>query len=281
MKNTIKSLSRYARLGIISMFLFSFLFSLELSAQDMIIKTNSDTIFCKIKEIGSDEIKYVRPEYSEDVIFGIDKEKVKKVIFANGEELSFTIDLEDPQSYAEDHKNAIKFNLFSPLLGTFVVNYEKSIKPGMSVEFGLGYIYGAGDDIGRKQDAGVNARVGFKFIRSPDFYIKKMKYSHILKGAYAKPEITFSSFNTNNNYYYGWGQQPTVTRYNVTAVAFVLNLGKQTVYSNAFLIYYYVGIGYGYSTDYEIGRYYNHSTSPSSEFPISFTAGMRLGFLFK
>ncbi|MEZ5149502.1 MAG: hypothetical protein R2759_21130, partial [Bacteroidales bacterium] len=64
-------------------FVFSYTF---LVGQDVIFKTNKDTISCKIKEIGGEEIKYTLPSFPSDLLFAVDKDKVKKIRLSNGQE---------------------------------------------------------------------------------------------------------------------------------------------------------------------------------------------------
>ena len=78
-------------------------------AQDRIIKTNKDTIQCQIKEIGDDEIKYIQKEFRADLIFGIDKNNVSRIIFSDGKELTFKNSMYDKSQYTGQHKNALKF----------------------------------------------------------------------------------------------------------------------------------------------------------------------------
>ncbi|MCK5846686.1 MAG: hypothetical protein KAG84_04550 [Bacteroidales bacterium] len=246
--------------------------SINAFAQDRIIKTNLDTIYCDIKEINTTEIKYKLPNYPADLIFGIDIEKVNKVIFRNGMEKTFTLEMNNPENYTSNNKNAIKFHFLSPMVGNIAVSYEKSISPGRSMEFGAGYIYGFSDD----EDNGVILRAGFKFMRTPDFYFSRMKYSHILKGSYVKPEIIFNSFNTKNYNY----QTNKYTKENVTSFSLLIVLGKQIIFSNAFLIDYYAGFGYGYTTNDNVSYYYSN-TIVETDIPFSFTAGLKIGFLIK
>jgi len=250
-------------------------FTTNLFSQDLIIKNTKDTIYCKIKDVGSDEIKYLLPDFPEDVSFGIDKEQIWKIIFSNGKELTFKKDMNNPEVYLDNKKNAIKFHLFSPLAGSISFSYERSIKPGSSIEFGLGYIYGK--ESYNIHSKGAIARVGYKFIRSPDFYLKSMKYSHILKGGYVKPEIIFNSFSYRQETY-NYGTTTTTTTNYATSLSIIINLGKQIIYNNAFLIDYHIGVGYGISNN-EVGYYYSNVMGGSS-FPISLNAGFKIGGLF-
>ncbi len=58
----------------------SFIAFNNLYSQDTIVKRDNERIICKIKEIGSDEIKY--QPLSDNIIIGIDKNKVVKVVLA-------------------------------------------------------------------------------------------------------------------------------------------------------------------------------------------------------
>ena len=257
----------------ITLFLIITFFASNLYSQDLIIKNTKDTLKCKIKEVGSDEIKYSLPDYPEDVSFGIDKEDVWKIVFYNGKEMSFVKDLNNPKKYTNDNKNALKFYFFSPLMGNVAFAYERSVKPGQSFEFSLAYIYGR-SNLGLN-DKGAYVRAGYKFIKSPDFYVRKMKYSHILKGGYIKPEITFTAFHSKNDIFYSASSN---VEKDVMALTLTINLGKQVVYSNAFLIDYFIGFGYGFVNE-EIGYYYS-SLIGANEFPISFSYGIKIGGLF-
>lgn len=70
--------------GKLAVILFLLLRILTVSAQDRIIQSDRDTIRCFIREIGDDEVKYSMEGYRSDLIFGIDKDKVSEIIFADG-----------------------------------------------------------------------------------------------------------------------------------------------------------------------------------------------------
>ncbi|MDZ7613836.1 MAG: hypothetical protein U5K51_09125 [Flavobacteriaceae bacterium] len=56
-------------------------------------------------------------------------------------------------------------------------------------------IWSRGSDDPQIDASGVFFKFGYKLIRTPDYYLKGMKYAHILKGSYIKPEIALSSFS--------------------------------------------------------------------------------------
>lgn len=274
-----------------SKFTLSFLFIIFLIpafsfSQDLIVKRNNDTIQCKIKEVGMDEIKYALPDYPEDVAFSIDKEVVKKAVFSNGKELEFSKEMTNPENYADNFKNAWKIDFISPLTGNLTFAWEHSIKPGHSYELSLGII-GAGVNINEDDHGGVFVKAGYKFIRSPDFYMRGMRYAHVLKGSYIKPEIQLGFYTTDESeYYYDYNYYSgSYTKHEDVGVltgALLLNIGKQWVYDNSFLMDMYVGIGYGFDTNpYNYGDYHYSFSLPDEDVPFAITAGLKLGFLSK
>lgn len=247
-------------------------------AQDIIIRSNQDTIQCKIREIGSDEIKYVLPDYPQDVLFTITKEKVTKLVFSNGKEMTFINEMDNPENYADQHKNAIKVDFLSPLTGNTTLAYERSLKPGQSFEASLGVI-GLGNDPNNYNPRGTFMKFGMKFIKSPDFYLKGMRYAHILKGTYVKPEIGFGYYAKDteewDGYYGGDGYYND--RKDFFSVIVQVVIGKQWVVNDVFLVDFYGGVGYGFD-DGDGHYHYGYSITP--DVPLSFSAGLKIGVLF-
>ncbi len=266
-----------------NIYFLSFIFSILSFAgfsQDRIVKLNRDTIYCRIKEIGDDEIKYTQKEYKGDVVFGIDKNKVTLVIFSDGKELKIKDSMFDSAQYESQHKNALKVGFFSPLFGATSFSFEHSLKPGSSVEATLGII-GLGDDINGASSGGLYLKFGYKFIKSPDFYLKGTRYAHILKGAYIRPEITFLNYSAEpvNDYLYS-GNSVAVSKESMTMFAIMLNTGKQWVINDRFLFDWFIGAGYGFGDVKNSNgfRFAFLGGGPDSKFVM--TSGIRIGILF-
>jgi hypothetical protein len=248
-------------------------------AQDRIIKRSGEEIKCKIKEIGDDEIKYVMPEISGDVVFGIDKRDIEKVIFENGKEMSFKLEMESMDFYATQRRNAIKTDFLKPLFGWTSITIEHCLRPGRSIETTIGII-GLGKQLNSNQtDGGITLKFGYKFIQSPDFYLKGMRYAHILKGGYVRLEPAISIFSRD------WHDEYTQTSGTdmITRVAALVILGKQWIFSDAFLIDIYAGVGFGYSNEWDkkgsdVSFGYGFMAADSA-FPVAGTTGFRIGFL--
>lgn len=245
-------------------------------AQDQIHKKTKEVINCKVKEIGLDEIKYNRPGENE-ILYSISKDKISKIVLENGEEIVIKDNFRDSENYIDNKKNAIKIDFLAPLTGNTTFAYERSIRPGRSFEVTLGLI-GLGVDPNDNNQAGFFVKGGYKFIKSPDFYLRGMRYAHILKGSYVKPEIAFGYYSKD---FYDYDFYNNESRAEVISGALFLNLGKQWIYDNSFLMDIYFGVGYGFDSGPNDGDYhYGYSIAPN-EFPIAFQAGLKIGFLFK
>lgn len=259
-------------------------------SQDVILKTNDEIINCKIKEIGLDEVKYTLPKYPQDVLFVIDKDEITKIIFENGEEMKFEKAMNNPANYTDNKKNALKIEFMSPLFGNTTFGWEHSLKPGRSVEFTFG-IAGLGMDTYDENAAGVFTKFGYKFIKSPDFYLRGMRYAHLLKGSYFKPELSLGLVSmdvSNPKLYYDaqsgyWYNTLEADRETVFAAAIQAVIGKQWIFDNAFSADIHGGIGYGFNTatrGYE-NTYHSGFIAVSEGFPISVSCGFTIGLLIK
>jgi hypothetical protein len=263
--------------------LFTFTLSSAGFAQDRIIKITKDTINCQIKEIGDDEVKYTQKDFRGDLIFGIDKNKVSKILLSDGKELTFKNSMYDPAQYEKQHKNALKIGFLSPLFGATSFTFEHSLKPGSSIEATLGII-GLGTDINNNSPGGVYFKFGYKFIKSPDFYLKGMQYSHILKGSYIRPEVSFSTYNSrlyqNTDFLGNPTPGSSYSTVSNTMFSIMLNFGKQVVIQDRFLIDWYTGFGYGFGEANDDKTFHFAFVGGSAGSAFAMTAGIRIGVLF-
>lgn len=250
---------------------------LNLLGQDKIIKKNGDVLSCVVTELGADQIKY---HYTDkpSITFGIDKALVERIEFATGE----VIKIEDNtfnsmEYYANQNQRALKLGFLSPMYGNTEFTFEQVIKPGRSWEAALGII-GIGFDPYERDPSGIYGKYAYKFTRTPDYYMHRMHYSHILKGAYIAPEIAFR-YVEYNSIEYNWFSENSRKRVNDFSLAVHLKFGKQWVYDNRFIIDAFVGIGYGStSQDYDMVNY--GFAVLGSKLPVSTTSGIRIGLAF-
>lgn len=243
---------------------------------DQLVKRDGKIVKCKIIEIGDDEIKYNEEGLRNDIIIGIDKAKVDKIIFADGREYKIDNAMGVYEDLSTQRKNGLKFNLLSPITGGYALTYERSLKPARSIEAEIGLIaQSENNEMDSPEAHGLFIKTGYKMMRSPDYYMRGMKYAHILKGSYVKPEIAFTSFSYDKTKYIDDDPKSGTE----TKVAILVNVGKQIVYSNAFVIDFFVGAGYAFGDmDLELDYYAFLVTSEVNSFVV--TGGLKVGFLF-
>lgn len=270
---------KHSALILLALLIFAGVTFAQVEYKDQLIRRDGKTVICRIIEIGDNEIKYNEQGIRDDIVVGIDKSKVAKIIFADGKELA----MEDSMSVYEDlstqNKNSLKFNLFLPISGGYAITYERSLKPARSFETEIGFIAkGENNEMDMPEAHGIFLKAGYKMMRSPDFYMRGLKYAHILKGSYVKPEISFTSFSYNKNNV-GYLENPENMKGKTTKLAIMINVGKQVIYTNAFAIDFYVGAGYALGEIDSDLRYYAFRGT-SSDVSFVMTGGVRVGFLF-
>lgn len=246
--------------------------------KDQLVKRDGKTIMCKILEIGDDEIKYNEEGLRDDIVIGIDKSKVAMIVFADGREYKIDNSMGVYEDLSTQNKNALKFNLFSPITGGYAIAYEHSLKPARSFEAEVGLIAkGENNEMGMPEAHGLFLKAGYKMMRSPDYYMRGMKYAHLLKGSYVKPEIALTTFSFDKNNDYSYSDAPESG--STMKVAILVNVGKQIVYSNAFAIDFFIGAGYAFGQlDSEL--HYYAFNGPSDDVSFVMSGGVRVGFLF-
>jgi hypothetical protein len=256
-----------------------FLITGTINAQDKIyLKNSKDILDVNLIEIGTTNVRYTSYGDTTSLIFNIEKRLIDKIVTEEGDQYAFADPLLDPAMYIGQKKNALKFGFFNPFFGSLQFSYERSLEPGKSIETTLGII-GLGVDVTGTEPAGGTIKFGYKMIKTPDYIIPGMRAKHILNGGYIKPEIIFNYFQYNaySYDYYSYG----TTRGNSISGAIVLNFGKQWIINN-FLVDFYLGTGFGFASndDYYDGLYYGFAGAWDG-FPIAFTGGLKIGFLFK
>lgn len=221
--------------------LFGTLFAVSLHAQDLIYKKNGKVVKSKIIELGTGEIKYRLFEQPDGPIYAEDKENILKIVFEDGHsEIYGAARMDDVQYFEGQKKAAIKVSFLGPLLGYTNIIYERNIKPGRSWEVKAAFI-----GLGKKLDdapRGFLATAAYKFYKKPDFYTSGTRRTHILQGSYIKPEFFIGhSSRITSPEIFGMKEE----RESSVAAGILLNLGKQWVFDNAFVLDLGAGIGYG------------------------------------
>lgn len=271
-----------------------FLVVATVKAQDKIYRKNGEVLKVKILEVSSTEIKYKIFGDEDGPIYVLEKDRIQKIVYQNGRVEKPILDIKDPELYADQLKKAIKVNFFSPLSGYLQLGYEKSTGVGKSYELTMAII-GAGknqtldfynpSDIQKRNQFGVAFGAGYKFNKFPDFLFGRTRFTHIMQGAYAKPVFYLGNYGENVVVNKGNGQQ-VVERQNVTFGALQIELGKQWVFGDRFLLDLYWGFGIGadnkdeqYNWNDEAYNYVIQRLGTSPGFAVN--AGLKLGWLIK
>ncbi|MFA7081689.1 MAG: hypothetical protein WC135_03665 [Bacteroidales bacterium] len=274
------------KLIFISIIMFSFL---SLSAQDLIVRKNPKAeITCKIIEIGEELVAYSADLGGQERRFTIDKNNIVYIKFENGEILNIEHSMFGKNNYQDNTNNAIKFNFTAPIIGFMEFDYERSIKPEQSWTAGLAII-GLGYQNFLYDATGIAISGGYRFYRSPDYYVRNMKYAHILKGSYVMPRIKMSLINakveqwgiTYNEYGQIIDGNNTIEK-NMASINLMVVAGKQWVFSNRFLIDWCFGIGYSFSNlkDDEYGEFNAIGMLYGGGNRMTYTSSIKVGYLF-
>jgi len=276
-----------------------FLLNASLKAQDRIYRKNGQILKVKVIEVGTSEIKYKVFGDEDGPIYALERDRIKRIEYANGKTEKMTPDLKDPEQYAEQLARGVKIDFLAPLLGYSQITYEKSTGVGKSYELTLGVI-GAGKNqvmtywdnnlrIQKRNQFGISAAAGYKFSKLPDFLFGRTRFTHLMQGAYAKPVFYLGNYSENRIAYKATNQQYVVERQNITFGALQVEIGKQWVFGDKFLLDVYWGFGWGadnkkgngywYEDDVAAYNYINGRIGRSPGFSSTFA--LKTGFLFK
>lgn len=221
------------------------IFSLQgMYAQDLIHKKTGIIIEANIIEVGSNEIKYHLFNKSDNLIYAIEKIDIRKVEFENGEVETYKHNLNNPELYAGQKNQVVKVDFLAPLRGHTELTYGKMTKPGRGYELKLGLI-GVGKQYDNFKDVGGYFSFSYKIARLPKFMNAQTRRTHILNGAYFRPEIIAGVYSSKDTYDSPWDPTPSTDSKTVTYGGFLLNFGNQWMVGNGMVIDAYFGFGYG------------------------------------
>lgn len=257
----------------------------SLKAQDKIYRKNGQVLKVKVIEIGVQEIKYKLYGDTDSPVYVLEKDRIKKIEYENGTTEKITVNLKDPEQYADQLSKAIKIDFLGPLLGYTQITYEKSTGVGKGYELTLGII-GAGKNQvidyynyqfynARKNQFGISVAGGYKFSKLPDFLFGRTRFTHLMQGAYARPVAYIGNYSENRVAYKG-NNQYVLERQNIMFGALQLELGKQWVFGDKFLVDVYWGLGYGFDNKKGDGYLYNDNLAANNY--VNWRVGRSPGF---
>jgi len=254
-----------------------------LRAQDLIYRINPvQTIECRIIEVGETHVRYSRQDTREDVLFVIPTEYITRIVFGDGKEIVYN----EVPDVSQDRRNALKLSFLSPTYDATTLFYERGIKAGQSMEFGLGVI-GLGLAKPHENAGGIILKAGYKFMSRPEHYQKKYRYAHLMKGSYFKPEITYVNYKYDSDTYHqlcdtdgsceAWYR---TDRAKVSLLNFGIVGGKQWVFQNSLLLDLFTGIGLAVGSNEHDAVWNYNFIGGTDDVAVTFTLGFKIGFLF-
>jgi len=261
-------------------------------SQDMLIYKDKTIDEVTIMEVTPDFIKY--REFGSpvnSVVFTVEKDYLQKVVFESGRVMDFSTQMiDDERVYAGQRDRALKVDVAGISSNFLFMTYEQAITPSTSWEAGVIFI-GAGyenqngwNDPERAMGAAIN--MGYKFKRSPNFYMQRMRFGHIMRGAYVKPNMFVTTFNYDRIDYNHPPDPVTFTypstRETAVAASLQIDFGNQLVFADKFLLDYAAGIGYGFTTKdtWNPSNYgFIGGIGPQNYVPYTFSFTIRAGYL--
>ena len=238
----------------------------SLQAQDKIHRKNGQVVKAKIIEIGVSEIKYKLYGDENGPVYVLEKDRIKKIEYENGTTDKMTINLKDPEQYSDQRSKGIKIDFLGPLLGYSQITYEKSTGVGKGYELTLGIIGGGKNQTieyydntfrtVKKDQFGVAVAAGYKFSKLPDFIFQRTRFTHLLQGGYVKPVFYLGNYSENRLMWKA-NNQYVVERQNIMFGALQIEVGKQWIFGDKFMLDLYWGFGYGFDNKQGNGYWYD------------------------
>lgn len=246
----------------------------SLIAQDMIYtKDKKEAIEAKVIEVSSAEIKYrIWEEAKDGVVYSVEKSAIDKIEFENGRTEHFGQEMIDQdRNFTGQKKRVLKISFIEPMIASTSITYEQNIKPGRSLEF-KATIVGAGLNNDLREARGFIGGASYKFYRKPSFVTSDLKRRHLLQGAYFKPEVFIGHTSYDNWIRYIYSDPMEEARESSATGGFLLNLGRQWVAGDVFVVDLHAGIGFGAGESC-----FGYIVAENN---IAFSFGLDIGFAF-
>jgi len=259
-----------------------FLAGKVVSAQDIIVRTNNDSLRVKVLEVGTDKIKFRRYGVRTGPPIEIYKNLVKEIIFENGTHVTILYDIHavSPDVSIQEKTHGLKADFIAPVLNHITIGYEQMLKPGMNAEIKVAYI-GPRISTAIKPSIGYFIKGGVKFVWLTEEIMKGMRHNPPLQGSYFKPELIYSSYTTADE-----NEKIRFSNYGLNIL-----FGRQYIIDNFLTLDYFGGIGFAIqqssykkilpkdTEDVDFNYAFSHLYF-GKNLPIILTGGLTIGFVY-
>lgn len=268
-------------IGVVLLFLF-FLPCRFVAAQDIIVRTNNDSLRVKVLEVGTDKIKFRRYGVKTGPPIEIYKNFVKEIIFENGTSVTILYDLRavSPDVALKVKKHGLKADFIAPILNHITLGYEQMLRPGINAEIKAAYI-GPRISTAIKPATGYFIKAGVKFVWLTEEISRGMRHSPPLQGSYFKPELIYSRYITS-----GENDDISFANYGISIL-----FGRQYIIDDFLTLDYCAGIGFALQQssyepllpkdeeDVDFNYAFSHLYF-GKNLPIILTGGLTIGFVY-
>lgn len=259
-----------------------FLFSKISFAQDIIVRTNNDSLRVKVLEVGTDKIKFRRFGVKTGPPLEIYKNYVKEIIFENGTHVTILYDIHavSPDLTIREKKHGLKADFIAPVLNHVTIGYEQVLKPGRNLEIKAAYI-GLRVSTAIKPTVGYFVKGGIKFIWLTEEISKGMRHSPPMQGSYFKPELIYGRYTTKTE-----NGKINFSNYGLNVL-----FGRQYIIDNFLTLDYFGGIGFALQTssykavlpkdedDVDFNYAFSHLYF-GKNLPLILSGGLTIGFIY-
>jgi hypothetical protein len=230
--------------------------SFGISAQDLIVKTDSTKVEAKITEISDFEIKYYDWDNQSGPLFIVAVDKIAYIKFANGKITNYANHANslstDVDAAAINRKNILKVSPFSPMTGHLDFEYERVFSKRMTCVSEVGIIGVNANKYADNKGLGVFFSGGLRFYKGQEIREKNTFYNNNFSGLYAQAKLGFEVYNFDYNY---WEQSSTgstekTQNENVVGGSIMLGLGKQWVFGGRVTVDVGAALGYVFVNEY-------------------------------
>ncbi len=266
------------------------------SAQDTLVYMDGRRIIGQVEEVGVDVVRYHTSSAGSNVIVVSERRELARVVLRDGQRFNFGVPVMDAMASEEflARKQAVSVDFIAPSLSHVTVGYERSIGRQMSLAGKVGYI-GLGDFSrvnNRESASGGLVNVGVKFILPPNRRrVASARDAHPLAGWYLKPELMFSSWRSEQRYYYNYELYEYKFRHHYSSLALNAVVGRQVVIGQRLTFDIFGGLGYGLQWIDGAVESFNNYRSDRQEYayshaflgnntPLTVNGGMMFGFAF-
>lgn len=210
-------------------------------AQDILVKTDSTKIECVVSKISEYEISYKAYDNQDGPSYVVQKVNVAYIIYKNGKKEIITappfIEVVDPSLVL---KNSIRVNGSAPIFGHISAEYERQIKPQISITSELGYIGFRSDFLYGYKLNGFYGTTGLRVYNKDFERPYRSQKADVVAGAYLFTKLHAETFSARLERQ----SSASLSRYNFRNSALGISLGGGA--SIHFFRYLNIDIGGGF-----------------------------------